>query len=166
MFQKQWVADNMAKDCRTTIHLFQRIPAALHDWRPSPGQRSVEELLRYLSVCAISALRGFREPGAGWRDVYAARSKEYDLVRFPEAMESQAQQILEYFRDLPDEELATRTVSMPWGETMFLGEAILGAAYKWLPAYKMQLFLYAKANGIALSTPNLWRGVDPVPPPA
>ena len=166
MFQNQWIADSMANDCRVTIHLFHKIPESLYDWRPSPGQRSVEELLRYLSVCAISALRGFCEPGAGWRDIYLARSKDYDLARFPEVMESQAQEILEYFRDLSDDVLATQAVRMPWGETLLLGEAILGAAAKWIPAYKMQLFLYAKANGVALSTPNLWRGVDPVPLPA
>jgi hypothetical protein len=35
---------------------------------------------------------------------------------------------------------------------------------KWAVAYKMQLFLYIKANGNHdINTSNLWRGVDPAP---
>ena len=161
MSYKNWLAQSMARDCRVCIHLFHKIPASLHDWRPSEKQRSVGELLGYLSICGISALKGFREPGKGWRDVYLARLAQTPTGQFPEAMETQAQEIEEYFRDLPDELLETQEVTMPWGETLPLGQAILNGPLKWLPAYKMQLFLYAKQNGIDLKTPNLWRGVDP-----
>ena len=45
-----------------------------------------------------------------------------------------------------------------------LGAAILNGPAKWLAAYKMQLFLYAKASGAPeLKTSNLWRGADPKP---
>jgi len=161
MFPKEWVAESIAKDCRIAIHLYRKFPPTLYDWRPSPQQRSVGELLRYLSVCAISGLKAYREPEKGWRDVYNARAKEMDLSRFDETMERQAQEVLDFFRDLPDEELATRETKLPSGDVAKLGEVILNNVFKQLPAYKMQLFLYAKANGIVVSTPNLWRGVDP-----
>ncbi len=152
----------MAKDCQTCVHLFHKIPESLYGWRPSESQRSVEELLRYLSVCVISALKGFQEPDKGWRDQYLALAKEMTPAQFPERMEAQAQEIRDYFAQLPEESLATQEVKLPWGETQILGYAILNAPAKWLPAYKMQLFLYAKQNGIKLGTPNLWRGTDPV----
>lgn len=161
MFPKEWVAESIAKDCRITIHLYRKIPHTLYDWRPSPQQRSVGELLRYLSVCAISGLKAYREPEKGWRDVYTAQAKEMDLSQFGDYMEHQANEVLEFFRDLTDEELATKEVRQPSGDVVKLGEAILNSPFKQLPAYKMQLFLYAKANGIQVSTPNLWRGVDP-----
>ena len=161
VFQKQWLADTMIKDCHTCVHLFHKFPESLHDWRPSPQQRSVEELLGYLSICVISALKGFKEPGKGWRDVYLAKAKAMTFAQFPQAMEEQAAEIAEYFRDLPEEILANQEVKMPWGEVLPLGAAIVMAPAKWLPAYKMQLFLYAKTNGLAVATPNLWRGVDP-----
>lgn len=160
MFQKQWLAESMAKDCRTCIHLFGKTPESLYGWRPSEGQRSVEELLGYLSVCAISALKGFREPDKGWRDHYMAQAKGMSVRQFPEFMEKQAQEIEAYFVELTEADLA-KEVKMPWGETWTLGSAILNAPAKWLPAYRMQLFLYLKQNGIKVITPNLWRGTDP-----
>jgi hypothetical protein len=160
MFRKEWLATSMAKDCRTCIHLFGKIPAELYGWRPTEGQRSVEELLRYLSVSTISALKGFKEPEQGWRDRYQAQAKEMPVSEFPAFMERQAQEIEAYFEALTEADLE-KEIRMPWGETMLLGYAILFAAAKWLPAYRMQLFLYLKQNGIALTTPNLWHGRDP-----
>jgi len=162
VFQTKWVAESMAKDCRVCIHLFQRIPESMHSWRPSEGQRSTSELLGYLSICAISALKGFLEPDKGWRDHYRARSQAMVPSRFPELMEQQACEILDYFRDLPDALLESHQVRLPWGEELPLGQAILVAPAKWLPAYRMQLFLYAKANGVEVATANLWHGRDPV----
>lgn len=161
LFQKQWLAESMAKDCRTCIHLFGKIPESLYGWRPNEDQRSVEELLGYLSVCAISALKGFLEPEKGWRDHYIAQVKGMSVKQFPEFMEKQAQEIETYFNALTEADL-DKEVKMPWGETMNVGYAILYAPAKWLPAYRMQLFLYMKQNGIKVSTPNLWRGTDPV----
>jgi len=161
MSYTQWLSRSMAHDCRVCIHLFRKMPSSLHGWRPSEKQRSVEDLLRYLSVCAISALKGFREPDKGWRDHYMAQAKSMTTDQFPEFMEQQAQEIEAYFRDLPENLLESVQVKMPWGETFPLGYAIVNAPAKWLPAYKMQLFLYAKQNGIELVTANVWRGTDP-----
>ena len=147
VFQTQWVAESLAKDCRTCIHLFHKLPESLYDCRPTEGQRTTTELLRYLAVSSISALRGFREPDKGWRDHYLAKSKEMSPSQFPELMESQAVEILEYFRDLPDEDLATREVRLPWGDVMPLGLAILYGPAKWLPGYKMQLFQSLPTSG-------------------
>lgn len=155
------LADSLARDCRVCVHLIHKIPADLHSWRPTPGQRSVEELLRYLCVSTISAIKGMCEPDRGWRDHYQAKAKALTTADFAQAMEEQAQEILAWFEALPEDAFETHSVTMPWGETMTLGEAVVGSVAKWLPAYRMQLFLYLKQNGVAVSTPNLWRGVDP-----
>jgi len=160
MFQKEWLAESLAKDCRISIHLFEKTPAELYDWRPTPGQRSVKELLQYLSICVIAGLRGFVEPGTVWREHYAAKAAALEPRDFPAAMAEQAAEIARLFEALTPEQLAI-SVTMPWGESLTLGMAIAGGAVRRLPAYNMQLFLYLKANGIALSTPNLWHGRDP-----
>ncbi len=41
-----------------------------------------------------------------------------------------------------------------------LGLAILNGPLKWLTAYKLQLFLYAKACGAEIGTANAWAGMD------
>jgi hypothetical protein len=160
MFQKEWLAEGLAKDFRISQHLFGKIPAELYDWRPSPGQRSVAELLKYLSVCVIGGLRGFVEPGTDWRAHYAAKSAALKPEDFPAAMAEQAAEIAALLENLTAEQLAV-SQTMPWGESVSLGEALCGGAVRRLPAYNMQLFLYLKQNGIQLSTPNLWHGRDP-----
>ncbi len=62
------------------------------------------------------------------------------------------------------EDLETETV-YPWGEKVKLGRALLEAPLKYLTAYRMQLFLYAKQSGAEVGTANNWRGVDPKPKP-
>jgi len=159
VFQKEWLAETMAKDCEISIHLFGKIPAELYDWRPTPTQRSVTELLQYLSVCVIAGLRAMIDPDKGWRDIYAARAAALEPQDFPAAMAEQAREIRKVVNGLAAEQLAA-SVPMPWGETVQVGPSILNSA-KRLPSYNMQLFLYLKSNGIVLSTPNLWRGTDP-----
>jgi hypothetical protein len=57
--------------------------------------------------------------------------------------------------------LETQMAPLPGGGTRTLGLAILEAPFKWLTAYKLQLFLYAKATGAsAIGTANAWAGVD------
>lgn len=158
---REWMGNSMAKDSRVCAHVFGKIPAELYGWRPSPSQRSVEELARYLAICGITPLRGFLEPTKGWRDVFRARIDAVPATSLGEAFEQQAREIEEYFREVPDETFEAHSVTMPWGETMSLGEAIVSGPAKWLPSYRMQLFLYARANGIAMTTPNLWHGRDP-----
>lgn len=157
-----WMSNSMAHDSRVCAHLFGKIPASLHGWRPSPTQRSVEELARYLAICGINPLRGFLEPGKGWRDIFRARIDAVPAEALGDAFEQQAQEIEAYFREISDETLETHSVTMPWGEILTLGQAIVSGPAKWLPSYRMQLFLYARQNGIQMTTPNLWHGREPV----
>lgn len=156
-----WLGQSMARDCRICIHLFQKFPESLHGWRPSEGQRSVEELLQYLSICAIAALKGAIEPDKGWRDHYVAQSKAMKAAQFPEFMEKQAQEIETFFASQPEAAFETIQVKQFYGDPLPMGQSIINGPAKYLAAYKMQLFLYAKQNGIAVGTPNLWRGTDP-----
>lgn len=158
---RDWMSVSMAHDSRVCAHVFGKIPASLHGWRPSPAQRSVEELVRYLAICGINPLKGFLEPDKGWRDVFRARIDAVPMEGIADAFELQAREIEAWFREVSDETLESHMVTMPWGQTLSLGQAIVAGPAKWLPSYRMQLFLYARQNGIAMTTPNLWRGVDP-----
>ena len=80
------------------------------------------------------------------------------------AEHGQKQEILDFFDSVSEETLLTQEAPMPGGGVLPLGAAILNGPAKWLAAYKMQLFLYAKASGAPeLKTSNLWRGTDPKP---
>jgi hypothetical protein len=80
-------------------------------------------------------------------------------------MDRQKKEIKEFFDSVTERDLETRDATLPIGGTQLLGLAILDLPYKWLPAYKLQLFLYAKATGTSdIGTANAWMGIDWKPP--
>lgn len=143
-------------------HLFNKIPQdnlLAMDYRPSPGQRSLLELLRYLSYAGIGGCLAAVEGGFdGFRRV-AARAEDMPAEELPAALARQKEEIAELFAGLSDEDLATRRSKNPLGQEMSLGKALLELPFRWLVAYRMQLFLYAKANGADLWTPDCWYGI-------
>ncbi len=164
MITKEQFAQSMARECDITVHLFSKISPAAYDYRPAPEQRSTLELLRYLAVCGVTGIHCM--VNADWKlsGAFMDRVREMPASEFPAAMQRQKQEILDYFDSVSEETLLTQEAPMPGGVMLPLGAAILNGPAKWLAAYKMQLFLYAKASGASeLKTSNLWRGTDPKP---
>lgn len=150
-------------------HVFNKIPKenleAL-EYRPSPGQRSLLELLRYLSYAGIGGCLAAVEGGFdGFRRV-AARAEEMPAGEFPAALARQKEEIAELFAGLTDEDLLTRRTKNPLGQELSLAKGLMELPFRWLAAYRMQLFLYAKANGADLWTPDCWYGIHRDRPPA
>jgi hypothetical protein len=161
---KEQLAESMLRECDIILHLHSKLPAGAADYQPSPEQRSTVALLRYMAIFVSAGIRCMRE--ANWKlfSEYSASVKELTLEEFPAAMERQKQEIAEFFAGTTEEQLETQLAPMPGGgPSIPLGLAILNGPFKWMAAYKMQLFLYAKAAGADLKTSNLWRGSDPAP---
>ena len=161
MFNKDDLLASMLRECDICLHLHGKVPPDGFDFRFTPPQRSTLELLRYISFVGIGATRGLVE--GGW-DAYEALEQEAEALEaadFPAAIERQKAGLSDVFAALTDADLADRTATLPWGEETPLGRAMLELAYGSLVAYRMQLFLHAKAAGNAsLATPNCWAGVD------
>jgi hypothetical protein len=153
--------DSALHECDVAIHLHGKLPEAAADYRPTPKQRSTVELLRYLSACGIGSARAMCEgEWEGYKEAMG-RVEDMPLEGFPEAMQHQKQALEALFEGLTDEDLTSREAVLPWGEKVSLGRALLETTLKWLAAYRMQLFLYAKAAGNAsIGTANNWAGVD------
>lgn len=165
MITKELFAQSMVRDCDMVVHLFTKLPAGSYDYRPSPGQRSTLELLRYLAICGVGGITAMVGGDFKLFAPVAERVKEMTAEEFPAAMERQKQEILDFFESVSEETLLTQEAPVPGGMRLPLGAALLVGPAKWLAAYKMQLFLYAKASGATeLKTANLWRGTDPAPP--
>ncbi|HEX7918825.1 MAG TPA: hypothetical protein VF454_05435, partial [Gemmatimonadales bacterium] len=74
--------------------------------------------------------------------------------------------LIALFKTLPEERLATQDAPLPAGGMQPLAVALMNGPLKWLTAYKLQLFLYAKSSGAhEITTANAWRGAD-MPPKA
>ncbi|MFN2635722.1 MAG: hypothetical protein ABR585_01670 [Gemmatimonadaceae bacterium] len=161
MITREHIAGGMTRECDICIHLFEKLGPDAFDYRPSEGQRSTLELLRYLSGCGIGGLRALA--GSNWKlfGQTLERTKDMPPQGFPSAMKTQRREIEEFFATTSEETLATQMApTLPSG-TMPLGAAILWGPFKWLAAYKLQLFLYAKATGAHdIATANAWAGID------
>jgi hypothetical protein len=157
----------MIRECDLCIHLHGKVPEGAMEFRFTEGQRSTAELLRYLSFVGLGASRSMAEDD--W-DVYHGMEKEaasLDPAAFPAAMERQKVGLRAFFAELPEEKLASARLTMPWGVEMPLGRALLALPYASLVAYRMQLFLHAKAAGnAAIGTANCWGGMDMPEEPA
>lgn len=164
MLTKDQVRDAMLRECDICVHLFSKLGPGSFEYRPSEKQRSTLELLRYLSICGEAGLDCMAH--GDWKRFagHSERAKEMGPEAFPAAMERQKAAIEAFFAATSEETLRTQDAPLPGGRGMMpLGAAILNGPFKWLSAYKLQLFLYAKANGAAIGTVNAWAGMD-MPP--
>ena len=161
MITRDQLAWSLTRECDITLHLFGKLTPAAYGYRPSPGQRDTVELLRYLAVCAIGGIRWFDSGSVDtWRE-HVARVSDMPPERFAVEMERQKSEILAFFAATTEETLATKEARLPTGDRMPLGAAIINGPLKWLTAYKLQLFLYAKATGATeIGTANAWAGID------
>lgn len=161
MITKDQLLASMRHETRVIQHLAAKVPAGQLGYRPTPGQRSTEELLRYMTRMAIVptmyALDGTWERAEGAEASAAA----FPIERFAEEMDAQMASVEAELEGLDETDATTRPAAMPWGTPTTLGAGLMDMALKTLVAYRMQLFLYVKASGVHdIGPANCWAGVD------
>lgn len=162
MFTIESFIENWKKESRICISLFGKIPPGGLDYKPTAGQRTTLELLRYLSYGPYNGvhrtLQGDWAAGRPTADMMAMMAAS----DFPARMAWQAEAVERELRAVPMTDLLEKTMTFPWGETLKRGEALM-TPFRWLVGYRMQLFLYLKAAGnTQIGTADCWR----VPAPA
>jgi hypothetical protein len=161
MITKTHLLDSMLHECTVAQHLIAKLSASGSDYRPSAKQRSTTELMQYLSVIGIAGATCIIERDWKRFTPFSERAKAMRPEEFIERMDRQKAELISLFKELPDERLATGEGLLPGGASQPLDVALMNGPLKWLTAYKMQLFLYAKAAGAEeLSTMNAWHGID------
>ena len=161
MITKDHLAASMLRECDTAKHLFTKLPDGALDYRPTPGQRSTLELLRYLSVCGSGGIRAVVANDLNVLTEHTQRAAGMPADAFPAAMDRQKAEIQAYFDGVDERALEEARASLPGAGAMPLDAALMNGPLKWLTAYRMQLFLYAKAAGAAgIGTANAWAGID------
>lgn len=159
MITRDELCRSMVRECDLCLHLATKVPPGGMDFRFSPTQRSTLELLRYLSFIGTAVCR---TAVAGNWSPYEALEKEAAALAasdVPAALEREKEAIRAFFANVTDADVE-RTFTQPWGESMRVGQAILTLGYASLVAYRMQLFLHAKAAGAKIDTANCWGGRD------
>lgn len=161
MLNKDDLCELMLFECDVAKHLHGKLPQGCLDYRPTPGQRSTLELLRYLAHCGISGCYALWDGNWDRYGASAARTQEMSAEEFPAVMDRQKQEIRAFFDAMSPEDFATRPATEPTGVTTKLCRALVDMPLRWLGGYRMQLFLYAKAAGNAeIGTANCWAGID------
>lgn len=161
MLSRHDVLDSLLREIQITRHLFGKVPAGAMGFRPSEGQRSTLELLRYQSFCGLGGTYAMIDGGWDRYQGLAAASNELGEGDILAALDAQAEGLEQVYGSMTDEAFASQEATSPRGEKMTLGKALLEHPVKWMTAYKLQLFLYCKlAGNDEIWTPNCWGGVD------
>ena len=157
MIHKDDILNVLIKECRICIRVFSKLPPEAYDYRPTPGQRSTFELLQYMTYAFAGAAHAIVGNGWDWWKEHEAVAKDMTPDAFPAAMNTQIESLQTLFASLSDDVLENRKVTeVPWPTENTVGVELLDNCLRWLIGYKMQLFLYARSNGVEMSTMDCW----------
>ena len=161
MITKAQLIESMRHETAVIKHLATKIPDGSLDYRPTPGQRSLLELLQYMT--RMAAVPTVFTVSGNWDHAEAMekRTEAVTLDTFAGEMDRQTAIIEETIADMDEAAATTAPSSMPWGAPTTVAQGLMDMSLKTLVAYRMQLFLYVKSCGVAdIGPANCWAGVD------
>ena len=146
------------------LHLASKLDSTMLDYRPTAKQRSVLELLKYLSIMGPQLVKGAKK-GSFDMEGWTAASAAAEARNFEQTLETIKGHSAIYAEELGAMSDADfRTEIEMFGNKTTKGAFIVNLVQCGCAAYRTQLFLYLKACGREeLNTMNLWAGVDPAP---
>jgi len=162
VMSKSELITSLQNEVRILLHLAGKIDRAKLDYRPRPKQRSMIELLKYLSMMGPTliqyALADTQDPDLWTTAAQAAEARDFDQTLAAIADHTDAYATL--LADVSDADLRAEVNGFDGAKTS-RGALIINLVLSGCAAYRMQLFLYLKACGREeLGTMNLWTGVD------
>jgi hypothetical protein len=162
---KSELISSLQNEVRILLHLVSKIDRTKADYRPTPKQRSIVELLKYLSIMGPSLVKaakaGTFDPAVWSEAEKTAAARDFDQT--VAAIAAQTDTYAALLGEVSDADLRA-TITM-FGNPTTRGAFIVNLALCGHAAYRTQLFGYLKACGREeLSTMNLWAGIDaPMP---
>ena len=161
MFSKTQFIDSVQLEANICKHLHSKTSAEDLSYRPTPNQRSMLELLQYLTTCGKTPVRGLVSNDWSHLQDELLKTAQITYEGFCEAMGRQTQEVKKLLIDIPESDFSEKTVTLPNMQEVILGAALVNFPLKFLAAYRMQLFLYLKSTGTEeLTTMNCWFGMD------
>ena len=162
---KTELLSSLQNEVRILLHLTTKVEPEMLDYRPTAKQRSLLELLQYLTIMGPIHLRAVLADSFdmdAWRNAWQTGEATAQQLNLEESKASIGSQIA-LFADLlgacPDDRL--RGEMELFGAKASRGSWLVSLVLCHYAAYRMQLFLYLKSCGREeLSTMNLWVGRD------
>ena len=158
MITKKQFLNSFAAEMNIIRHLGTKVEASMLDYRPSEKQRSTLELMNYLGhIFDVSTTLISAGDMSNYMELIKA-APVVTLENFDQVMRDQTATVVAKIEALADADFE-KEINM-FGRMDTVSMHLFGIS-KIAAAYKMQLFLYIKANGKHdIGTSNLWAGVD------
>lgn len=161
VLNREQLLEEIALECDILKHLYAKIPVGGFDYRPTPGQRSMLEVLQYVSATGAAALYGIVRGDIRLATEIIDRNAEMPAENFIAELDRQMSDIREMLDGISDDDFQAKTAVYFTGESIPYGRMIVKSTLKWLTAYRMQVFLYLKELGVeGIGTLNNWVGID------
>lgn len=161
MIHKQQFEASALDEIRIIKHLATKVLPDTLDWRPTPKQRSILELMQYLSQSGSTFTEVILEANTGIFQERSEFTKTVTPENFASTMDAQAEKLKELFAKFDEAELAKEVDLWGSGHSQTKAEYLLNGMLKGLTAYRMQFFLYIKASGREdIGTSDVWQGVS------
>lgn len=161
MFSKKDIIASIATEHALIKHLHSKLTTEHLDYRPSEHQRTVKELLQYISRMTITMGTMLQSKAYVPEKAKELRlkSEAQDMITdFDTAMDAQLTFVTDFVNKATDEDMATEVDLFGTGMKMPIMMYFLNILFKNYAAYRMQLFHYMK-DGLDmnhLNTSNLW----------
>jgi len=161
MITKEQYLGILGNEFRIMKHLALKIKPEQMSHKPTEPQRTLQELMTYLTEIFISGIEGIVTGDANAYKKYLGVGESATLNSFHESMDKQLKNVSELVNSLSDDDMKSE-ISM-WGRSQSKALHLMGML-SIAAAYKMQLFLYMKQSGTSnIGTMNLWAGMDQPP---
>ena len=162
---KQELISSLQHEVRVLLHLIGKIDRAKLDYRPTPKQRSILELLQYMAIMGPTQIAAAKA-GVFTREAMMAlwgpadaASKAMNFEQAVAAIQKQSNEYAQLLAGWTDSDFRDE-VDM-FGNKRTRGSFLVNTVLGGHAAYRMQLFCYLKATGREeLNTINLWMGTD------
>ena len=163
MYTKEMFLAACEHEAKILKHLHTKLDPKMLDYRPTPKQRSMQELLESLPVNFYVVAEALR---TGNFDIFKT---EVPLVvaaahaNFPASIDTELGRLKTLVQNCSDADLQKPVKTFFNSEVPF-GSALVDFSLRFLTAYRMQLFLYLKSCGrTEMTTFNCWGGQDAPP---
>ncbi len=160
MYRKADFLKSLKHEVKIIKHLAAQLGEAQLGYRPTPPQRSTLEVIQYLSYAPLATIEYLVSGSWDHYEAMAEAAKQVTPASFAKTIDKQLAAITRKLSKHNDAKILRTTVKSWSGKKMGFGEALIELVLKTATAYRMQLFLYAKASGSAqLTSTDCWQGV-------
>ncbi len=165
MFNRKEILDSIAVEHHIIKHLHSKLTAENLDYKPNEHQRSLKELLEYMSRMTFTMTAMLETKGSMWEKGKELKeaSESKDMINdFVSIMDEQYAYVTAYLEGASDETLNEVVDLFGMWNPLPIKTYFMNILFKNYPAYRMQLFHYMK-NGLWMSdlnTMNLWVWMD------